>query len=66
MAKDGEHFFKCFLAIWISSFEKDLFSSVANFFIGPLILGEFSFWNGLSYGIESLTCWTWHCPGQEH
>jgi hypothetical protein len=22
MARDGEHFFMCFLAIWISSFEK--------------------------------------------
>jgi hypothetical protein len=24
MARDGEHFFMCFLAIWISSFEKVL------------------------------------------
>jgi hypothetical protein len=40
MAKDGEHFFMCFLAIWISSFEKVLFSSVAHFFIWSLILGE--------------------------
>jgi hypothetical protein len=43
MAWDGEHFFMCFLAIWISSFVKVLFSSVAHFFIGSLILGEFSF-----------------------
>jgi hypothetical protein len=43
MDRDGEHFFMCFLAIWISSFEKVLFSSVAHFFIGSLILGEFSF-----------------------
>jgi hypothetical protein len=39
MARDGEHFFICFLAIWISSFEKVLFSSLAHFFIGSLILG---------------------------
>jgi hypothetical protein len=39
MARDGEHFFMCFLAIWTSSFEKILFSSVAHFFIGSLILG---------------------------
>jgi hypothetical protein len=43
MAWDGEHFFMCFLAIWISSFEKVLFSSIAHFFIGSLIKGEFSF-----------------------
>jgi hypothetical protein len=39
MARDGEHFSMCFLAIWISSFEKVLFSS--------LILGEFSFLSSL-------------------
>jgi hypothetical protein len=48
MARDGEHFFMCFffflfLAIWAFSFEKVLFSSVAHFFIGSLIWGEFSF-----------------------
>jgi hypothetical protein len=43
MARDGEHFFMCFLAIWTSSFEKVLFISVAHFFIGPLIFREFSF-----------------------
>jgi hypothetical protein len=43
MAWDGEHFFMCFLAIWISSFEKVLFSSIAHFFIGSLIWGKFSF-----------------------
>jgi hypothetical protein len=42
MARDGEHFFMCFVAIWISSFEKFLFSSIAYFFIGSLSLGEFS------------------------
>jgi hypothetical protein len=37
MARDGEHFFMSFLAIWTSSFEKVLFSSVAHSFIGSLI-----------------------------
>jgi hypothetical protein len=37
MARDGEHFFMCFLAIWISLFEKVLSSSVVHFFIGSLI-----------------------------
>jgi hypothetical protein len=37
MAKDGEHFFMCVLAIWTYSFEKVLFSSVAHVFIGSLI-----------------------------
>jgi hypothetical protein len=37
MAKDREHFFMCFLAILISSFQKDLFSSVAHFFIGWIL-----------------------------
>jgi hypothetical protein len=43
MTRDGEHFFMCFIAIWISSFEKHLHSSVVHFFIGSLICGEFSF-----------------------
>jgi type IV secretory pathway TrbL component len=47
MARDGEHFFTCFLAVWISSLEKVLFSSVAHFCIGSLILGEFSFLSSL-------------------
>jgi type IV secretory pathway TrbL component len=47
MARDGEHFFMCFLDIWISSFEKVLFSSVAHFFIGSLFFGEFSFLSSL-------------------
>jgi hypothetical protein len=37
MARDGEHFFMCFLAILIYCFEKVLFSSVAHVFIGSLI-----------------------------
>jgi hypothetical protein len=48
MARDGEHFFMCFLTIWIASFEKVLFSSVAHFFIGSLIFGEFRFLSSLS------------------
>jgi hypothetical protein len=47
MARHGEHFFMCFWAIWMSSFEKVLFNSVAHFFIGSLIFGEFSFLSSL-------------------
>jgi hypothetical protein len=47
MSREGEHFFMCFLAIWISFFEKVLFSSVAHFLIGSLILGEFNFLSSL-------------------
>jgi hypothetical protein len=43
MARHGEHFFMCFLAIWTSSFEKVPFISVAHFFIGSLIWEEFIF-----------------------
>jgi hypothetical protein len=43
MARDGEHFFMCFLAIQISTFEKVLFSSGAYFFITSLFFEEFSF-----------------------
>jgi hypothetical protein len=39
MARDGEHFFMCFLAIWTSSFEKVLFNSFAHFSIGSLSFG---------------------------
>jgi hypothetical protein len=46
MARDGEHFFM-FLAICTSFFIKILFSSVALFFIGALIFGEFSFLSSL-------------------
>jgi hypothetical protein len=34
LAGDGEQFFMYLLAIWISSLEKVLFSSLAHFFIG--------------------------------
>jgi hypothetical protein len=37
MARDGEHFFMCFLVIWTCSFEKVLFNSVAHFFDGSFI-----------------------------
>jgi hypothetical protein len=47
MCRDGELVFMWFLAIWISSFEKVLFSSIAHFFISSLILGEFSFLDSL-------------------
>jgi hypothetical protein len=47
MARDGEHFFTWFLAIWTSSFAKVLFSSIAHFFIGSLIFGEFGFLSSL-------------------
>jgi hypothetical protein len=40
IARDGQHFFICFLAIWISSFEKVLFSSLAHFFIRAYILSH--------------------------
>jgi hypothetical protein len=52
MARDGEHFFMCFLAIRISSFEKVLSSSLAHFFIGSLILGEFSFFEFPIYSVN--------------
>jgi hypothetical protein len=54
MARDGEHFFMCFLAIW-SSFEKVLFSSVGLFFIGSLIsLGSSVFGLPAYSGYQSL------------
>jgi hypothetical protein len=34
MIKDVGHFFKCFSALWYSSFENSLFSSVPHFLIG--------------------------------
>jgi hypothetical protein len=43
VARNGEHFFLCFLDIWISSLEKVLFSSVANFLIGSLFWGSLVF-----------------------
>jgi hypothetical protein len=54
MARDGEHFFMCFLATWTSSFEKVLFSSVAHFFIGTLLFWEFSFELPVYSGYQSI------------
>jgi hypothetical protein len=53
VASDGEHFLICFLAIWISSLEKVLFSSIAHFFIGSLGYGVFSFLSCLYILINS-------------
>jgi type IV secretory pathway TrbL component len=53
MARDGEHFFMWFLAIWTSSFEKVLFGSVVHF-IGSLIWGEFTFEVPIYSGYQSL------------
>jgi hypothetical protein len=47
ITRDGEHFFMCFLAIWIYFFEYILFSSVAHFFTGSWIWREFSFLSSL-------------------
>jgi hypothetical protein len=54
MARHGKHFVMCFLAIWTSSLEKVLFSSVAHFFIDSLILGEFSFISSLLFLLSVL------------
>jgi hypothetical protein len=44
-----------FLAIWTSSFEKVLFSSVVHYFIGSLIFVEFSFFELFVYfGYQSF------------
>jgi hypothetical protein len=44
----------CILAIWISFLEKVLFSSVAHFFIGSLILGEFTDFGGVVILLEEV------------
>jgi hypothetical protein len=54
MPRNGEHFFIYF---WPQLFEKVVFSSVAHFLIGSLMLGEFSFLSSLYIysGYESLS-----------
>jgi hypothetical protein len=54
MARNGEHFFMWFLAIWISSLEKVLFSSVSHLLIVSLIWREFSFLSSLYILVISL------------
>jgi hypothetical protein len=44
MVRNGEHFFMCFLAIWISSFEKVLHSSVAHFWLVHWFWESLVFW----------------------
>jgi hypothetical protein len=44
----------CFLAIWISYFEKVLFSSVAHFFIGSLIWGVSFFELPVYFSYQSI------------
>jgi hypothetical protein len=54
ITRDVEHFFMCFLAIWISSFEKVLFSSLAHFFIGSLICENLVFWVPIHSSYQSF------------
>jgi hypothetical protein len=47
MTKDIEHFFRCFSAIWYSSVENSLFSSVLHFLIGLFISLKYNFLSSL-------------------
>jgi hypothetical protein len=44
MARDGEHFFMCVLAIWTSSYEKVVYGSVSHFFFWFI-----DFWGSLVF-----------------
>jgi hypothetical protein len=54
MVKDGKYSFMCFFAIWVSSFEKVLFSSVAHLFISSLIRGSLDFELAVYSGYQSF------------
>jgi hypothetical protein len=47
IARDGEHFFRVFFSHLDFFLRKVLFSSIAHFFTGSLILEEFSFLRSL-------------------
>lgn len=53
MTKDGEHFYKYFLAIWISSSENSLFSSVAHFNWVACLLAVW----GFLFSVLCAFCW---------
>jgi hypothetical protein len=62
MARAVEHFFMCFLTIPISSFEICMFSSFAHFFIGSLVLWEFSFLNAYKFWLLGSCCLCLYVP----
>jgi hypothetical protein len=64
IARDGENCLLCFLAIWISSFEKVHFSSVSHFFIGSLIWGGVWFFELPVY--SSYQSFVWCTSSKEY